>query len=65
MDPEDTGYEAIVTAGLLLGMTRREIESKIPEIEQFSELGDYLVSPGKNLFDRHDDKARFFDCHNS
>jgi ABC-type polysaccharide/polyol phosphate transport system ATPase subunit len=45
MDPEDTGYEAIVTAGLLLGMTRREIENKIPEIEQFSELGDYLALP--------------------
>lgn len=47
MDPEDTGYEAVVTAGLLLGMTRREIESKIPEIERFSELGDYLALPVK------------------
>jgi ABC-type polysaccharide/polyol phosphate transport system ATPase subunit len=47
MDPEDTGYEAIVTAGLLLGMTRREIERKIPEIERFSELGDYLSLPVK------------------
>ena len=48
MDPEDSGYEAIVTAGLLLGMTRREIESKIPEIEQFSELGEYLSLPVKS-----------------
>jgi len=47
MDPEDTGYESIVTAGLILGMTRRRIESKIPEIEQFSELGDYLSLPVK------------------
>ena len=45
IDAEETGYEAIVTAGLLLGMTRREIESKIPEIERFSELGDYLSLP--------------------
>jgi ABC-type polysaccharide/polyol phosphate transport system ATPase subunit len=47
IDPEDTGYEAIVIAGLLLGMTRRQIESKIPEIERFSELGDYLSLPVK------------------
>lgn len=47
IDPEDTGYEAIVTAGLLLGMTRRQIESKIPEIERFSELGVYLSLPVK------------------
>lgn len=47
IDPEDTGYEAVVTTGLLLGMTRREIESKIPEIERFSELGDYLSLPVK------------------
>lgn len=47
MDPDDNGYEAIVTAGLLLGMTRRQIESKIPEIQQFSELGEYLSLPVK------------------
>ena len=48
MDPDDTGYEAIVTSGLLLGMTRREIESKIPDIQQFSELGEYLSLPVKS-----------------
>jgi ABC-type polysaccharide/polyol phosphate transport system ATPase subunit len=45
LDPEDTGYENVVTAGLLLGMGRGEIESKIPDIEEFSELGDYLALP--------------------
>ncbi len=45
IDLEDTGYETIVTAGMLLGMTRPEIESKVPEIERFSELGDYLSLP--------------------
>jgi ABC-type polysaccharide/polyol phosphate transport system ATPase subunit len=45
LDGEDTGYENIVTAGLLLGMTRDEIENKIPEIEEFSELGEYLSLP--------------------
>jgi ABC-type polysaccharide/polyol phosphate transport system ATPase subunit len=45
LDGEDTGYENIITAGLLFGMTRAEIESKIPEIEEFSELGEYLSLP--------------------
>jgi ABC-type glutathione transport system ATPase component len=33
---DDTGYENIVTCGLLLGMTREEIERKLPEIEAFT-----------------------------
>jgi ABC-type polysaccharide/polyol phosphate transport system ATPase subunit len=42
---DDTGYENIVTCGLLLGMTRDEIERKLPEIESFTELNDYLALP--------------------
>jgi ABC-type polysaccharide/polyol phosphate transport system ATPase subunit len=45
LDWEDPGYENIITAGLLLGMEREEIEAKIPDIEQFSELGEYLALP--------------------
>jgi ABC-type polysaccharide/polyol phosphate transport system ATPase subunit len=45
LDPEDTGYENIITGGLLLGMTRATIESRIADIEQFSELGEYLALP--------------------
>jgi ABC-type polysaccharide/polyol phosphate transport system ATPase subunit len=45
LDAEDTGYENIITAGLLLGLTRDEIENRIPDIEQFSELGEYLSLP--------------------
>jgi ABC-type polysaccharide/polyol phosphate transport system ATPase subunit len=45
LDLEDTGYETIITAGMLLGMTRPEIEGKVPEIERFSELGEYLSLP--------------------
>ena len=44
-DPEDTGYQNIVTSGLLLGMSRAEIERRVPEIEEFSELGEYLALP--------------------
>jgi ABC-type polysaccharide/polyol phosphate transport system ATPase subunit len=45
MDMEDTGYETMITAGMLLGMTRTEIERKFPEIERFSELGEYMSLP--------------------
>lgn len=45
LDPEDTGYENIVTAGMLFGMTREEIFAKISEIEEFSELGEFLSLP--------------------
>jgi ABC-type polysaccharide/polyol phosphate transport system ATPase subunit len=45
LDLDDTGYENIVTCGLLLGMSRAEIERKMPEIEAFSELSDYLSLP--------------------
>ena len=45
LDPDDTGYENLLTAGMLLGLSREEVERKIPEIEEFSELGEYLALP--------------------
>jgi ABC-type polysaccharide/polyol phosphate transport system ATPase subunit len=45
LDPEDTGYENILTSGILLGMSRDQVEEKIPEIEEFCELGEYLSLP--------------------
>jgi ABC-type polysaccharide/polyol phosphate transport system ATPase subunit len=45
LDPEDNAYENILTAGLLLGLSREEIESRIPQIEEQSELGEYLSLP--------------------
>ncbi len=45
IDLEDTGYENTITAGMLFGMTREEVEQKIPEIEEFSELGEYFALP--------------------
>jgi ABC-type polysaccharide/polyol phosphate transport system ATPase subunit len=45
LDPDDTGYENILTCGLFLGMTREEIVEKMPDMEQFSELGEYLSLP--------------------
>lgn len=45
MNLDDTGYENILTCGLYLGMTREEIRRKMPQIEQFTELGEYLSLP--------------------
>src|ERR1700675_2689751 len=45
LDVEDTGYENIFTAGMLLGIPRDQLEKKIPEIEEFCELGEYLTLP--------------------
>jgi len=45
LDVDDTGYENILTSGMLLGMTRAQVIEKIPEIEEVSELGDYLSLP--------------------
>jgi ABC-type polysaccharide/polyol phosphate transport system ATPase subunit len=45
LDPDDTGYENIVTCGLYLGMSHDEITAKTADIERFAELGDYLSLP--------------------
>jgi len=47
LDIDDSGYENIVTCALLLGMSRDEIERKLPEIAEFSELSDYLALPAR------------------
>ncbi|MEM7466134.1 MAG: ABC transporter ATP-binding protein [Pseudomonadota bacterium] len=45
IDSEATGYENIVLRGLMMGLSRREATDLIPEIEEFTELGDYLNMP--------------------
>lgn len=45
IEMEDTGYENIITVGMLLGMSLDEITAKAPEIVEFSELGDYIHLP--------------------
>ena len=47
LDLDDSGYENIVTCALLLGMSRDEIERKMPQIAEFSELSDYLALPAR------------------
>jgi ABC-type polysaccharide/polyol phosphate transport system ATPase subunit len=45
IEMEDTGYDNIITVGILLGMSPEEIKAKAPEIVEFSELGDYIHMP--------------------
>jgi len=45
MDPEATGLENIILRGMYLGFHPKEMRQRIPEIAEFSELGDYLQLP--------------------
>lgn len=45
MDFEATGVENIVLKGLLHGLRRHEIDLVIPQIVEFSGLGDYVSMP--------------------
>jgi lipopolysaccharide transport system ATP-binding protein len=45
INPESTGRENIFLRGKLMGLSRKEIDEKIEEIIEFSELGDYINLP--------------------
>ena len=45
LDAEATGYENILIRGLLMGLKRSEIEARVGDIADFSELGDFLDLP--------------------
>jgi ABC-type polysaccharide/polyol phosphate transport system ATPase subunit len=45
IDAELSGYENIRLRGLILGLSPKEIDAKLAEIAEFTELGDYLHMP--------------------
>jgi len=45
LDHELTGYSNIINKLVLMGLTYSEARAKIPEIEEFTELGEYLALP--------------------
>jgi lipopolysaccharide transport system ATP-binding protein len=51
MDLESTGYDNIYLMGTLLGMKTKEIQTLIPNIVEFTELGSYLGMPVRTYSD--------------
>ena len=51
MDDEATGFENVVLMGLAHGASRKEIDQKIDEIVEFSELGQYMSFPMRTYSD--------------
>jgi ABC-type polysaccharide/polyol phosphate transport system ATPase subunit len=45
VDPELSGYENIMRMSMLLGAKQAEAEARIPDIEEFTELGNFLSLP--------------------
>ncbi|MEE2566468.1 ABC transporter ATP-binding protein [Hyphobacterium marinum] len=45
MDFDDTGYDNIMTCGLLLGLSKENIEAQRDDIIEFCDLGDYIHMP--------------------
>jgi ABC-type polysaccharide/polyol phosphate transport system ATPase subunit len=45
MDVELSGYDNIIRMGLMMGMTLSQARERIPDIEEFTELGDFLQLP--------------------
>lgn len=45
MNPALTGYENIENLLLLFGLSGKEIRARMPDIEEFTELGDFLSLP--------------------
>lgn len=47
LNREISGYDNIIIKGLMYGLNKREITALVPEIHEFSELGDYIYMPVK------------------
>src|SRR5262249_33554944 len=46
-NPEFTGIENVSMNAALLGLSRKEIASRLPEIERFAEIGEFINQPVK------------------
>ena len=45
MDTDATGYENIVMRGIMLGLDAKQAKAITPDVEEFSELGEFLDLP--------------------
>ena len=46
-NPEFTGIENVEMNAALLGLSRKEIAARLPEIERFAEIGEFIYQPVK------------------
>jgi lipopolysaccharide transport system ATP-binding protein len=46
-NPEFTGRDNVYLNGAILGLSRKEMDRKFPEIEEFAEIGDFIDQPVK------------------
>lgn len=45
LEPELSGYDNIINLGMMMGMSLKEARAITPDIEEFTELGDFLNLP--------------------
>lgn len=45
--PEITGWENVIINGMLLGLSRREVEERMDDILEFASIGDFIDRPVK------------------
>jgi lipopolysaccharide transport system ATP-binding protein len=45
--PEFTGRENVYMQGAIMGITRREMDKRFPEIAEFAEIGEFIEQPVK------------------
>lgn len=46
-DPELPGTDNAILSGMLMGYTRQQVEARMDDIAEFSELGDFMYQPVK------------------
>jgi ABC-type polysaccharide/polyol phosphate transport system ATPase subunit len=46
-DPEGTGIENVYMNAALMGLSRRETDRRLPDIERFAEIGPFIYQPVK------------------
>lgn len=44
-DPNLNGHDNAILSGMLQGYSRKEVESQLDEIQEYSELGDFFLEP--------------------
>ncbi|EBN8530610.1 ABC transporter ATP-binding protein [Salmonella enterica] len=45
--PDFTGTQNVYMSGLMMGLSREDIERLLPEIEAFADIGDYINKPAR------------------